>query len=310
MRVSLCAVARPTSARSRTSARTGHRPVLKSPAVCQRYVTIAHGPPSFDPWPPTPTSNLFASTRSVTQNGVPATPTATEGDGRTSYLISVGENDESGLRRENEGAVRVRGNAEENRNAPQGPGGRRPSLERAEQEEKRGDREEEEEAVHPCVHAVEEKDPASGNEGRRDQRGASVGDSSPEEGNERQARYRERGGNDPHAAKAEPEMSDRPGEEKVERRTAPVAGDVLDDARDAVASDEESECLVFVWRPGHQLVAEKDRCGNGDRSDCEPEAVCRHKRSRYNERRSWLGTRGGVLCHVRSRQTVAGRFPA
>ena len=49
-------------------------------------------------------------------------------------------------------------------------------------------------------------------------------------------------------------MRDGPGEEEVERRAAALARDVLDDAAEAVAADEERERLVLVRRPGHQLV--------------------------------------------------------
>ncbi len=55
-------------------------------------------------------------------------------------------------------------------------------------------------------------------------------------------------------------MCDRPGEQEVERRAAALARDVLDDAAERIAADEERECLVLVRRPGHQLVEQECGC--------------------------------------------------
>ena len=66
-------------------------------------------------------------------------------------------------------------------------------------------------------------------------------------------------------------MRDGVGEEKVERGASAIAGDVLDDARQAVPPDEERERLVLVWRPCHQLVEQERRCRCGDRSNPDPE---------------------------------------
>ena len=74
-------------------------------------------------------------------------------------------------------------------------------------------------------------------------------------------------------------MRDGLGEEEVERSPAALAGDVLDDAREAVAADEERERLVLVRRPGHQLVHEERRCRERDRADPEPERVSRDERA-------------------------------
>ena len=105
-RASLRTVTSPISASTSTTTRTGQRPVLKSPAVCHRYVTIAHGPPSLAPWPPTPTSNRPASTRSVSQNGTPDDRHGGERDHRLPQALPVGGEHEHALGREHERAVR------------------------------------------------------------------------------------------------------------------------------------------------------------------------------------------------------------
>ena len=105
-------------------------------------------------------------------------------------------------------------------------------------------------------------------------------------------------------------MGDGVGEEEVERRAAALAGDVLDDACEAVAADEERERLVLVRRPGHQLVEQERRCRHGDRADPEPERVGVEKRARRGGERA--GARGGFggLCHRASGRIFAGRLAA
>ena len=75
-------------------------------------------------------------------------------------------------------------------------------------------------------------------------------------------------------------MRDGVGEQEVERRAAALTGHVLDDPGQAVAADEERERLVLVRRPGHQLVQQERRCGDGDRADPDPETVVGHECAR------------------------------
>ena len=272
-RASVRTVTSPISASTSTTTSTGQRPVLKSPAVCHRYVTIAHGPPSFAPWPPTPTSNRPASTRSVSQNGIADDRHGRERDHRLPQALAVRGEHEHALGGEHERAVGVRGDGEQDRGAPERPALPRPAVERPEQEDERQQREEQEQAVHPGVDAVEEEHPAAGDERRRDQRRGASGEAPAEERDQGQARDREGRRDEPQAAEPEAEVRDRVGEEEVERGAAAIAGDVLDDARQAVAPDEERERLVLVRRPRHQLVEQEPRCRSGDRADPDPERV-------------------------------------
>ena len=179
----------PTSARTSTTTSTGQRPVLKSPAVCHRYVTIAHGPPSFAPRPPTPTSKRPARTRSVSQNGVPTTSHGARtrsppaGAGRGARRARTRPAPRARARRT--GARRRRAGSR----APTRPTScQRAAVERAQEEHEREQREEQEEAVHPRVDAVEEEHPAAGDERGRDQRRPAVGEPPAEQRDERQAR--------------------------------------------------------------------------------------------------------------------------
>ena len=228
---------------------------------------------------------------------MPARPTTTEGDGRSANLVAPREEHERGLGREDERAVRVRGDAEEQHGSPGRPGRPRPAIESAEKEQERQEREEEEEAVHPRVDAVEEEDPAAGDECGRDQRAPAVGESPPEQRHERQARDRERCRDEAHPSEPESEMRDRPGEEEVERGPAALARDVLDDAREAVAADEERERLVLVRRPGHQLVEEERAGRERDRAHGEPERVC-GRRTRAPATIDEAGSSGVSACSV------------
>ena len=160
-RASARTVTSPTSASTSTTTSAGQRPVLKSPAVCHRYVTIAQGPPSFAPRPPTPTSKRPARTRSVSQNGVPATSDRGERDRGLPEPVAARDEHEDALRGEHERPVRVRCDGEQDRGAPDAPRPPRAAVEGAEEEEEREQREEQEEAVHPRVDTVEEEDPAA-----------------------------------------------------------------------------------------------------------------------------------------------------
>ena len=161
---------RPIRASSSTTTSTGQRPLLKSPAVCHRYVTIAHGPPSFAPRPPTPTSNRPARTRSVSQKGCPRQP-------RPQRRRRPGACGHGGRRRRTRAcAARTRapygmcGDGEQDRSGPERPGPPAAAVEGAQEQHEREQGEEEEEAVHPRVDPVEEEDPAAGDECGRDQR--------------------------------------------------------------------------------------------------------------------------------------------
>ena len=103
-------------------------------------------------------------------------------------------------------------------------------------------------------------------------------------------------------------MGDGIGEEEVERCAAPIARDMLDDAGEAVAADEERERLVLVRRPRHQLVEQEPRCRNGDRPDPDPERVSLHERAHAGDERAGVGGGFGGLCHRGSRRIFAGRL--
>ena len=92
---------------------------------------------------------------------------------------------------------------------------------------------------------MEEEDPTRGDKGGCDHSAPAIGEAPPQQGDERQARHGERCRDEAHPAEPEPEMCDPPGEEEVERSPAPLTGDVLDDARDAVPPDEEREGLIL-----------------------------------------------------------------
>ncbi len=103
-------------------------------------------------------------------------------------------------------------------------------------------------------------------------------------------------------------MRDGVGEEKVERGTPAIAGDVLDDARQAVASDEERQRLVLVRRPRHQLVEQEPRCRRRDRADPDPERVRLHECAHRGDERAGVGRGFGCLSHRGSRRIFAGRL--
>ena len=63
----------------------------------------------------------------------------------------------------------------------------------------------------------------------------------------------------------------------MERRAAAVARDVLDDAGERVAADEERERLVLVRRPGHQLVEQERGRRERHAADAEPAARARSR---------------------------------
>ena len=103
-------------------------------------------------------------------------------------------------------------------------------------------------------------------------------------------------------------MRDGVGEEKVEWGTPAIAGDVLDDARQAVASDEERQRLVLVRWPRHQLVEQEPRCRRRDRADPDPERVRLHECAHRGDERAGVGRGFGCLSHRGSRRIFAGRL--
>ena len=111
-----------------------------------------------------------------------------ERDHRLPQALAVGGEHEHALGREDERAVGMRCDGEQDRDAPERPALPGAAIERAEQEHEREQREEEEEAVHPGVDAVEEEDPAAGDERRRDQRRRASGEPTAEERDQGQAR--------------------------------------------------------------------------------------------------------------------------
>ena len=117
---------------------------------------------------------------------------------------------------------------------------------------------------------MEEEQPARRHEHRCDEADARPTEAAAKRGDEREARDRERGGQEPKPAEPGTEVRDGPGEQEVQRRAASVARHVLDDAGERVAADEEREGLVLVRRPGHQLV-EQERAGRErDACDADP----------------------------------------
>ena len=264
--------ATPTTAATMASSDTGHHPAVASPTERQKYRATAVGPPSFAPPPPTPTSNRPARTRSVSQNGTPSTSTATPASAasrmRSRRATSTYRPWPPSISTPYGCAATVSSAvATQSAHAPRPP---RSSARSSASRHASG--EEEEEAVHPPVDAVEEEQPARCDDRRRDEADADVGEPRPERRDERQARDREGGREEPQAAEPEAEMGDRPGEEEVERRAAAVTRDVLDDAGQRVAADEERERLVLVRRPRHQLVEEERGRGDDDagRSQVRP----------------------------------------
>ena len=151
------------------------------------------------------------------------------------------------------GATRRRAGS---RSSPGRPGQPPAAVERPEQEHEREQREEQEQAVHPGVDAVEEEDPAAGDERGRDQR-RRCGPASrrPRSAIKREAARRRRRRRRAAARRARsPRWATAKANEEVERCAAALAGHVLDHTGEAVAADEERERLVLVRRPRHQLV--------------------------------------------------------
>ena len=178
---------RPTSATSTTTSRAPIQPTVKSPATRSRYSRIESGLPSFVPPPPTPTSNRLARTVSLRQNGIPRRPTTTNAGKRLAQTSRI--EDVEALRRDDQGAVWMRGDARENRQSPEHPAPAVAALEGDEQREVRERRRKEEERVHPPVDAVEEEHPARHDDRRCDERDRAIGQARNEHGDQR-ARWR------------------------------------------------------------------------------------------------------------------------
>jgi hypothetical protein len=138
--------------------------------------------------------------------------------------------DERGLRGQYERAVRVGGHRCERCGAPGGPAPAA-SVERPQQRQVREQREEEEEAVHPAVHAVEEEDPACRCERRGEQGGVPACEPYCQHRDEWQGRDRERGGEQPQRAKAEPGVGHGPCEQEVKGGAAAFGHDLVEQER-------------------------------------------------------------------------------
>ena len=98
-------------------------------------------------------------------------------------------------------------------------------------------------------------------------------ESAPERGDQGQAPEREDRRDESESAQPEAEVRHTPGEQEVEGRAAAFLRDVLDDAGQRVAADEQGERLVLVRRPRHQLVEEERGGGSGDAGDADPQPV-------------------------------------
>ena len=98
------------------------------------------------------------------------------------------------------------------------------------------------------------------------------------------------------------------GEEEVERCAATLAGDVLDDAAEAVAPNEQRERLVLVRWPGHQLVQQERRCRDRDRANPDPQRVRVEKRPCRGKGGAGAPGSFGGLCHRPSGRIFAGRL--
>ena len=139
---------------------------MKSPAACQTYSTTSDLLPAA-----TPASKRPASTRSVSQNGIPSERDGAERPDRLAQPVAARRHDERRLRCEHERPVGMRRDGGEDRQRPEHPAAPAAAFQRAQQREIRERGGEEEEAVHPAVDAVEEERPAGRDEERRDQRG-------------------------------------------------------------------------------------------------------------------------------------------
>ena len=233
----------------------------------------------------------------MSQNGVPASATAAKAMTACRKPVPPRREHEHPLRGEHERAVRVRGYREQDREAPEAPRAPGAAVERPQEEHEGEQGEEEEQAVHAGVDPVEEEHPAAGGERRRDQRGPAVGEAPSEKGDQRQAADGEYGRDEAQAAEAEVEVGHPVCEEEVERCSAAVASDVLDNSAEAVAADEEREGLVLVRRPGHQLVEQEPASGCCDHADADPERMGVEKRARRGGKRASARGGFGGLCH-------------
>jgi len=170
-----------------------------------------------------------------------------------------------------------------------------PALERAQQGEVRERARAEEKAVHPAVDAVEEERPARGDDRSRKQGRHPAGEACRKQGDDREARDGEEGGERAQTFEAEIQVRDRPREQEVERRAAALLEHDLEDLAERVAADEERQCLVLVRRPSEQLVEEETRRSGRQRGDSEPEPMGSDPRANS---RSFAGSETLCLCRI------------
>ena len=173
------------------------------------------------------------------------------------------------LRRQDERAVRVRGDREQHREAPERPAAPAAMLGRREKREVRQAAREEEEAVHAPVDAVEQHHPTRGRERGRRQPGRAAGEPVRDRGDQRDAPDREHGGDEPQPDEAAAGVGDDPGEQEVERRAAALVQHRREEVAEVLPADEEHERLVLVRWPRGEVDEHEHRHRRGARADAE-----------------------------------------
>ena len=222
----------------------------------------------------------------------PATTTAAKASDRLPEPVAPRREHEHRLGGEHERAVRVRGDGQQDRSAPERPGPPAAAVERAQQEHEREQGEEEEQAVHPRVDAVEEEDPAAGDERRRDQRRPAVGESPAEKRDEREARRprtrpRRGAGCRGRGRDGRPHRRRGSGAGRRRARACTCSTTPARLSRPTKSARVSSSCgghAISWWR--RNAVA-----GSGDRADPDPERVGGDECARRGARTG--GARGG-----------------
>ena len=79
----------------------------------------------------------------------------------------------------------------------------------------------------------------------------------------REARHRKDRGHGPQRAEPAARVRDRPGEDEVQRRAAPLVEDRAEHPVERIPADEQRERLVLVGRPGGEAKGEKGGDGGG-----------------------------------------------
>ena len=242
---------------------------------------------------------------------MPSTSTARPGQRRLPQPVAAHREHVRRLAAEQEHAVRVRRDGEQRREHPERPAprarrGRAPRAARACTRASRRGR--------GCTSARRRRGRGTASSRRTSTVATSAtrrpGEPAAEHRDERQARERERRRGETQAAEAEAEVRDGPRDEEVQRRAAAVAGHVLDDAGERVATDEERERLVLVRRPGHQLVEEEGGRRERHAGDSEPEPALGDPGARRRARAAPPAGLDACLDPLRHRvsATLAGRL--